>query len=350
MAKLAQAATGGRQIRPWLALVLTAALTLSACEEIKGGLESANQSLQEALGEDDDGSAKPDSEAEEEEKAPSAEALFQVGMAQMSAGQTAEALANFELAAEMGHRAAAYEAAQAYRVGLGTEVDPARAAEWMTVAADLGESRAIYLAGLNYATGNGVARDDTRAAGYFHSLATQGHGDAQYHLAEAYTEGHGVPKDVGWAMRWYAQAAQRGHAKAQLALGVLYAAGTAYPKDLETGFRWLLVSAAQGNSDAARAVHSLQDQLGPKQRKNAKAWAKAFKAGAPSAFADKPTIMYAQDRLNRMGLQAGPVDGITGLRTDRAVRRYRAAKGLTGGTSITADLVETLFRDAHRGY
>lgn len=268
---------------------------------------------------------------------------------QKAAGQATEALVGFETAADMGHPKAAFDAAVAYLEGNGTPKDLERAAHWMTIAADLGEPRALYLAGLNFATGNGVARDYAKAAVYFETAARQGHSAAQYQLAEAYVEGRGVPKDVGWAMRWYGKAAQQGDDKAQMALGVLLAAGTAYPKNLAAGYRWLLLSAEQGNADAAKAVKALKGRLGPKQIKQAEAWAKAFKPGTPGAFADKPTIMYAQDRLNRMGHQAGPVDGVTGARTDRAVRRYRSAKGLTGGTNITADLVDALFEDAHGG-
>ena len=133
MAKLAPAATVYCQTRPWPALLLAVALALSACEEIKGGLDSANQSLQEALGEDDGDHAKPESDEEEEAIEPSAETLYELALAHKKARQPAEALVHFELAAEKGHREAAFEAALAHLEGQGTQKDLERAAHWMTL-------------------------------------------------------------------------------------------------------------------------------------------------------------------------------------------------------------------------
>ena len=73
-----KAAVVDRQTRPWPSLLLAATLGLTACEEIKGGLDRANQSLQEALGEDDGGSAKPEFDEAEEAIEPSAEALYEM--------------------------------------------------------------------------------------------------------------------------------------------------------------------------------------------------------------------------------------------------------------------------------
>ena len=321
-------------------LLISTALTLSACETVEEGIRDADEALTDFFGDDDTTTAQTDPATVPGEE------VYQRGLSARASGDDQAALADLEEAGDLGHPAAAYEAALAHMEGLGTAKDLDQAAQWMNKATELGEPRALYLAGVNHAAGNGVVQNDTQAALYFGEAAVQGHAGAQYQLAGAFAEGRGVAKDLAWAMRWYGKAAAQGLPNAQLAFGVLLAAGKPYPKNPAAGYRWLLLAAAQGNAEAEKAVAALEKQLDAGERDRAQAWAQAFRPIPSSVdFADRPTVMYVQYRLNGLGYQAGPVDGLSGPRTSVAVDRYRSARSLGGEDGITVELVEALFND-----
>jgi peptidoglycan hydrolase-like protein with peptidoglycan-binding domain len=54
--------------------------------------------------------------------------------------------------------------------------------------------------------------------------------------------------------------------------------------------------------------------------------------------------MYVQHSLNRLGFNAGPVDGLVGPRTRSAVSAYLTSLGASGGAEgITPALIQRLF-------
>ena len=72
--------------------------------------------------------------------------------------------------------------------------------------------------------------------------------------------------------------------------------------------------------------------------------AAAFEPQSTADFADKPTVMYVQHSLNRLGFNAGPVDGLVGPRTRSAVSAYLSSVGEDGaGSDITPALLQRLF-------
>jgi hypothetical protein len=55
---------------------------------------------------------------------------------------------------------------------------------------------------------------------------------------------------------------------------------------------------------------------------------------------DQARAAGAQQFLNLLGYDVGPVDGIIGARTDRGLRRYQKDFGLRADGRLTAELVE----------
>lgn len=53
-------------------------------------------------------------------------------------------------------------------------------------------------------------------------------------------------------------------------------------------------------------------------------------------------VRRAQDLLNQLGYDAGPVDGIVGRRTTAAVKRFQSASGMTADGRVTGSLVSKL--------
>ena len=66
--------------------------------------------------------------------------------------------------------------------------------------------------------------------------------------------------------------------------------------------------------------------------------------GGPSALpGDRGTVMAVQQELNRLGYEAGPVDGATGRRTRAAIQRYQQVTGQPTTGEIDEALLASLF-------
>ena len=66
----------------------------------------------------------------------------------------------------------------------------------------------------------------------------------------------------------------------------------------------------------------------------------ARRPGAQSG--QEQAVRRAQDLLNQLGYDAGPVDGIVGRRTTAAVKRFQSASGMTADGWVTGSLVSAL--------
>ncbi len=273
------------------------------------------------------------------------DALYEEGVALRRRGADTEAVARFREAAEEGHAAAAYELAQAYREGRGTEQDDAKAAHWFATAAERGDPRAQYLLGAAYYGGAGVGQDYQIAAFWLGKAAVQGHVRAQFLLAVAFANGRGVAQDPAWAARWYGKAARQGHREAQFTYGLILATGRGLPRDPHQAYTWLTIAAAGGYDRAEEPRRSVAGQLTPAEIAAAEVTAERFVPSPNTTFADPPTVKYVQHKLNAMGFLSGPVDGIFGTRTHAGIRAYQRDRGRAPDGQVTHELLVSLLQE-----
>jgi len=342
---------------------------LAGCDDFKHSLRSADQGLQAFFGTEAPAEPEPAPPATQtallippepaEEPAPEPDiavepeapgtAAYRDGLAARSAGDDTAAAAFFESAAEAGHAAAAYELGLAYQNGKGRPINHDEANKWVGIAADRGEPRALYLIGVTYALGEGVEQNDEVASAYFSEAANRGHSYAQYLLAEAYANGRGVPKDPEWAMVWYGKAARQGHREAQFAYGALLGTGTGLPKDEAKAYGWFILAERAGHPQAPQLRAALAQRLNPEDKQRGEDLADRFQSRKSSRFADAPTVMYVQYRLNDMGYDAGPVDGLFGPKSRAALAAFESDQGLVPAGDLTPASLGRLVEESRAG-
>jgi TPR repeat protein len=311
----------------------------AGCSEVKEGLEDADKSLASVFGDDED-----KSQFEGLSGSALADALYEDGLKLQSAGKDVEAVARFQEAANRGHAGAAYELGEAYNAGRGVGQDAAAGARWINTAAERGDPRAQYALGAALYNGSGVSQDYTRAAEYLTEAAKQGHADAQFLLGECYANGRGVPKNLSWAARWYGKAAAQGHPEGAFSYGVVQAAGLGVPINLPLGYAWLDIASDRGHAKAGEVRAAIANKMTPEELESGKRRAAAFTPDGSPAFADRPTVMYVQHSLNKLGFNAGEVDGLMGPRTRSAIKAYLGSVGASSGeAAVTPALLQRLF-------
>lgn len=143
------------------------------------------------------------------------------GLAAFSAGRYAEALDEWQRAAQAGDGQAALYVGLLHDLGRGVAQDSKAARTWYERAAALGNAAAMFNIGTLYDSGNGVPRDHVVAADWYRKAAAQGIGRAAYALGLMYEAGDGVPNDRARAVRYFRQALTSGIAAARPHLAAL---------------------------------------------------------------------------------------------------------------------------------
>jgi hypothetical protein len=264
-----------------------------------------------------------------------------------AAGRDVEAVRLYRRAARAGNAEAAFELGEAYQNGEGVDRDLDQAARWFNTAAQAGAPRGQYLLGRAYAEGRGVGQDRAKAARWYARAAVQNHAPAQYALGQAFMNGRGVPEDPLWAGRWYGKAARRGLAEAQFSYGALLAAGRRLPRDLALGHAILTMAAENGVGAAEELLPRVTGRMSRAERRDAKRYLRELRAGPEDVFADQPTVRYAQAALDRMGYDAGPIDGWMGPATRRGLEAFQRAQGREVDGELDAGLLQAIL-DATR--
>lgn len=283
-----------------------------------------------------------------EDQAPeqSLEQRYRQAKALQEAGREAEALDEFRVLADAGHGDSAFELGWAYETGSGVPQDLAAAARWYNLSAAHGSARAQYLAGLAHAEGADGPRDPEKAAGFFARAAVQGYAPAQYRLGRAFANGEGAPMDRLWAGRWYGKAARQGEADAQFAYGVMLAHGQDVPQDLALAHAMLTAAAGNGVSAAGPVLDAIGPRMSGADRDRAQVYLRDIEAtsgrGPSDRFADPPTVRYLQAALRRLGVDAGPVDGLDGPKTRQGIRTFQRGEGLPVTGRLDAELLEAV--------
>ena len=132
------------------------------------------------------------------------------GLAAFSAGRYAEALDEWQRAAQAGDGHAALYVGLLNDLGRGVPRDSKTARIWYERAAALGNPVAMFNIGALYDSGSGVPRDHVIAADWYRKAADRGVGRAAYALGLMYEAGDGVPNDRDQAVRYFRQALASG--------------------------------------------------------------------------------------------------------------------------------------------
>ena len=138
----------------------------------------------------------------------------------------------------------------------------------------------------------GLQRGDFAAAfREFKPLAESGNARAQFNLGVMHTRGLGVSRDDAEAVKWYHRAAEQGDAGAQYSLGVMYAEGKGVPRDLARAVEWYRLAAAQGFAMAMNNPGPIDGIMGPKTRRAIR----AFEAASKLPVTGKPSLEFLRE-------------------------------------------------------
>lgn len=150
-----------------------------------------------------------------------APSLTSRGLAAFSEARYAEALEDWQKAAETGDPQAALYIGLLHDLGRGVEQDAQTARRWYGVAAALGNPIAMFNIGVIYDAGVGVAGDRAMAVEWYKKAAAAGMGRAAYNLGLIYETGDGVSRDREQAVQYFREALARGVRAAQVHLAAL---------------------------------------------------------------------------------------------------------------------------------
>ena len=146
---------------------------------------------------------------------------------------------------------AAFELADLYYKGEGTEKDTNRAMVLFSKAAENKNPAAQYQLGEFAYMDNPPRLEDAFA--WFSNAAAQGNAKAQYMTGFMLLQGQGTAASVPLAIRFFEQAGQQNNSDAQYVLGQIYTKGWGVKKDPSQGRIWLEKAAENGN-EAAKAL------------------------------------------------------------------------------------------------
>ncbi len=274
-------------------------------------------------------------------------------MARMGAGQPADAqaaVAYYEAAAARGDPYAQHSLGVALVKGIGTEPDVERGLELLGRAVEVGHTYALNELGYYHFTGDHVGeRDVERARRFFQQSAGREDIYGFHNMGFLYLEGAGVERDVARAIDWFRRAHAGGHPTAGVDIGLLYEYGRGVPRDTAEALGWYRASAARGAAwgafNAANLILSGARASAPLEAPRLLALSAARGGGrgptdralaALAALDQRTKTRLLQSQLNALGYGAGPVDGIAGPATRRALAAFEAdAGGPAGGLEAT---------------
>ncbi len=282
-----------------------------------------------------------------------------------------EGIANASLSAAVaeGNPLAQFEIGRRFMDGEGVSVDMKQAAKWYERAAEKGLAVAQYRLGNFHEKGRGVDRDIDAAATWYRRAADQGNALAMHNLAVLYASGlPGSDPDMSGAAEWFRKAAELGVKDSQVNLGILYSQGVGLPNDLHAAYKWFAVAAAAGDREAEAKRDTVANVMGAEQLDAAKAavadWKpakvvyganavnlpEAWQAGKANPATNQDArqlnqpqdISKVQDLLTQLGFDPGPVDGMIGAKTRRAILDFARSQNLPLSDKIDTALLDAL--------
>ena len=183
------------------------------------------------------------------------------------------------------------------------------------------------------------AGEFSAAAESWRPSAEAGDALAQFNLALLHDSAASGMFDSARAADWYRRAARQGFAAAQFNLAVAYQMGRGVGKDMTAALFWLLVaSQAEDSAIGARAIEAarqfaavMSEEAGAEAAARAKQWRAEPESQVSSVGEQDRTpymtlsdsdVMLLQQRLKALGYDPGPIDGIAGEATQRAIAAF----------------------------
>ncbi|MDW3206933.1 MAG: peptidoglycan-binding protein [Alphaproteobacteria bacterium] len=257
--------------------------------------------------------------------------------------------------------------------------DYVRAARIWSRLAVAGNAQAQNSLAYLFKRGWGVHQSYQEAVYWYERAAEQGRTEAIYDLAVMYDDGLGVPRDISRARELYRKAARNGFAPAHNNLGIILEKGRGIENDRRAAYFHYAIADRIGGADhaatnrrelAARLPRHEVDILDRMVARSSNgtlypgwpggtSWTRPQSKAAPPP-ADSPIaqptaigpppvtvaeIRTLQRNLGRLGYDPGPVDGIMGPATRRALRAYESARGLPVTGNATPDLLDAVAQD-----
>jgi len=160
-------------------------------------------------------------------------------------------------------------------------------------------------------------------------------------------------QDYRQALQLFNNLATTGDIHAQYMLGRMHETGTGISQDYVTAHQWYNLAAAGGHRHGAAARDAVAARMTAQQISEAQRAARAWQPMTASPTHPPPAetlsrqemVAGIQRELNRLGYDAGPVDGQMGARTRSAIRDYQGAVGLARDGEPTMALLTRLQRE-----
>lgn len=192
-------------------------------------------------------------------------AAYERGQEAHDRGDLAEALEEWQLAANQGNAKAQYRLGAAYYAGEGVTLSYEEAAALFLLSSKQGNADAQHNLGVMYSDGRGVPQSYDEARHWYTLAADQGHAGAQRSVGFHHELGFGgVPASKVEAAKWYLLAAEQGDPFAQFALGSMYAKGEGVPRNDLLAYKWWNLAAAHGLGNPAN-ITTLEGRMTPDQ-------------------------------------------------------------------------------------
>ncbi|MGE0211988.1 MAG: tetratricopeptide repeat protein [Parvibaculaceae bacterium] len=217
-------------------------------------------------------------------------------------GDYDKARKHLEAAVENGNVVANWYLGHIWRLGLGVQVDQAKAFDcYRKVAEDYDPSEprpgvldimvdSIVRVADYYRDGDaaaGIRADPQRAFQLYNAAVGYAHPGAQFGLGSMYLKGSWVNRNTNQALRWLTLAARKRYAPAQALLGDLYWGGEIVRQDRSAAVMWYTLATQASRPEQQPQIFDRLDimlaQVSPTERADGEAGAQAWSERFPPA-------------------------------------------------------------------
>ncbi|MFD2205091.1 peptidoglycan-binding protein [Kiloniella antarctica] len=184
-------------------------------------------------------------------------------------------------------------------------------------------------------------RDYTSAYQDFSSIAQTGDRDAQFMLGYVYSKGYGTPQDYVEAHKWFNLASSQGDREARRARDSLtkFMSAQQISRAQQLATEWKPLQTQSIEKNEQKEQHTSEPVI---------LWSDPEPTLSPSALENETTELSRtekrelQKRLRDAGYDPGPIDGLPGERTLRAIRSYQSDFGIDVDGLVSREILSDL--------